>query len=244
MDPQKIPRHIAMIMDGNGRWAKLKGLPRLAGHARGVEVVDEIVQASLQIGIRYLTLYSFSQENWNRPAEEVQGLMELLHSFIVSKRATIIQNQIRLKTIGEIERLPLPIQKELQQTCALSQDFQKMTLVLALSYGSRAEILHAVQALMRQALQKREIPPLTPTIFSDFLETRGIPDPDLLIRTSGEHRISNFLLWQMAYTELYFTDTLWPDFNSQELFKAIESYQHRERRFGKTSDQLKGEVRP
>ncbi len=231
IDPKKIPQHVAMIMDGNGRWAKQQGLHRLEGHRRGTETVDDIVTFAQGMGVKTITLFAFSQENWNRPADEVSGLMDLLAQFLVFKRPKLIQNKIRLRTIGEVNKLPENVRRELAISIEETAHFNQMDLVLALSYGSRQEILRAVEKV-----SKGEI---SPECFEEALDTREIPDPDLLIRTSGEYRISNFLLWQMAYTELYFTDTLWPDFTREEFLKAILEYQRRERRFGLTSDQIR-----
>jgi len=236
IDPRKIPQHIAIIMDGNGRWAQKRDLLRLEGHKRGSEVAEDIVDAALELKVKYLTLYAFSQENWKRPGEEVVGLMDLLHYFLVSKREKFLKNGVRLRAIGEIESLPVAVKEVLLEIMDVTRSCDKLTLVLALSYGSRSEILRGIQRMLKQG---PEAPPLTAEVFAQFLDTKSIPDPDLLIRTSGEYRISNFLLWQMAYTELYFTETLWPDFNKDELLRAILEYQRRERRFGLTSDQLR-----
>lgn len=240
MDKAKLPRHIAIIMDGNGRWARNRDLPRLEGHRRGSETVEGIVEACREIGIEYLTLYAFSQENWNRPSDEVLGLMDLLKHFLVAKRPKLIKNDIRLRVIGQIDRLPEGVLRELTKTIAETRHCEKMTLVLALSYSSRSELTELVNQMVRSALAEGDA---SRVIREDELDrqlyTEGLPDPDLLIRTSGEHRISNFLLWQMAYTELYFTDTLWPDFNRQELEEAIREYQSRERRFGLTTEQVR-----
>lgn len=243
-DLKKLPQHIAIIMDGNGRWAKTQGFPRVEGHRRGSENVDEIVTACREIGIRYLTLYAFSMENWARPKDEITALMALLKEFLLSKREKLIKNEIRLLSIGDVERLPADVLNVLRETENMTSNFDKMHLVLALSYSSRDEIVRAVHAILKEkesgALKDSFI---SVENFSRYLDTSGIPDPDLLIRTSGEHRISNYLLWQSAYTELYFTDTNWPDFHKENLLKAIEEYQGRERRFGKTTDQIKSEVK-
>lgn len=252
LDPKKIPEHVAIIMDGNGRWATRQDLPRIEGHKRGVETVEEIVECAREIGVKYLTLYAFSLENWKRPIEEVSGLMDLLCQFLTAKRQKLIDNQIRFRTIGQVDRLPSSVVQELSLSVEATRRFERMNLVLALSYGSRNEILQAVDRLVRKRLAglSPAAPGGAPTPggapapverdeFVQCLDTREIPDPDLLIRTSGEHRISNFLLWQMAYTELYFTDVLWPDFKKEEFLKAIEEYQSRERRFGLTSDQIR-----
>jgi undecaprenyl diphosphate synthase len=240
LDDKKIPQHIAIIMDGNGRWATRQALPRLEGHKRGVETADEIVTCAKDLGVKYLTLFAFSQENWNRPPDEVAGLMDLLCNFLVSKRPKLIANQVRLLTIGDVESLPSPVIRELSASVEATRRMEAMTLVLALSYGSRKEIVKAAEQLIRKRISTPEpTAPVSPEEFAGFLDTKGIPDPDLLIRTSGENRISNFLLWQMAYTELYFTETPWPDFKKQEFLQAIEEYQSRERRFGLTSDQIR-----
>jgi undecaprenyl diphosphate synthase len=241
IDKERLPHHIAVIMDGNGRWAKNKLLNRISGHIKGVNAVREIVTACRELGIKVLTLYAFSIENWRRPAEEVRALMELLKEYLQKECPEMVQNNIRLNAIGRMEDLPPDVQTILQETKQRTRHCDGMILNLALSYGSRSEILHAVQGIVSD-LQKGKIKPEEITIqrFSQYLWTHGIPDPDLLIRTSGEFRISNFLLWQIAYTELYVTDTLWPDFDREELLKAIADYQSRERRFGLTSEQLNG----
>lgn len=240
IDLQKTPQHVAIIMDGNGRWATRQNLPRLVGHRKGTEVVDEIVTAALDVGVKYLTLYSFSQENWKRPSKEVIGLMELLRYFILSKKPDLIKNEIRLQTIGEIDRLPEEVKKEVLSTIEETKHLKKMTLILALSYGSRDEILRAVKKIVQKKVNSGDLEKeIEIEEFEEYLDTKNIPDPDLLIRTSGEHRVSNFLLWQMAYTELYFSEALWPDFTKDEFLKAIAEYQSRERRFGLTSDQIR-----
>jgi len=237
----KLPRHIAIIMDGNGRWAKKKSLNRINGHLKGIHAVREVVTACRELGIKVLTLYAFSVENWRRPTEEVNALMGLLKEYLQKECEEMVQNNIRLNAIGRIEDLPLDVQTTLQETKKKTEHCDGMILNLALSYGGRSEILHAVQAILSD-LQKGKVKPEEITIqrFPEYLWTHGIPDPDLLIRTSGEYRISNFLLWQIAYTELYVTKTLWPDFDRKELLKAIADYQARERRFGLTSEQLNG----
>jgi undecaprenyl diphosphate synthase len=241
IDKEKLPRHIAVIMDGNGRWAKKKSLNRISGHIKGVDAVREIVTACREVGIKVLTLYAFSMENWRRPKDEVKALMELLKTYLTKEAEKMVQNNIRLYAIGRLEDLPPDVQKTLRETMQKTNQCDGMILNLALSYGGRSEILYAVQGILSDLQNgkiKRE--DLTPQRFSQYLWTRGIPDPDLLIRTSGEFRISNFLLWQVAYTELYVTETLWPDFDRRELLKAISDYQSRERRFGLTSEQLNG----
>ena len=241
MDQERIPHHIAIIMDGNGRWAKKKSLNRIKGHTKGADAVREVTRACRELGIKILTLYAFSVENWKRPKEEVAALMELLKKYLLKERDEMINNNIRLRTIGRIRDLPPDVQTTLQETIRKTAHCDGMVLNLALSYGGRSEILHAVQEMIRK-VQTGTIRPeeINFQRFSQCLWTQGIPDPDLLIRTSGEFRISNFLLWQIAYTELYVTDTLWPDFDRNELIKAIVDYQSRERRFGMTSEQLNG----
>ncbi|MGA2462788.1 MAG: isoprenyl transferase [Thermodesulfobacteriota bacterium] len=241
IDKEKLPRHIAIIMDGNGRWAKKKNLNRISGHIKGVDAVREIVTACRELGIKVLTLYAFSIENWKRPKDEVGALMGLLMEYLFKEREEMVQNNIRLSAIGRIEDLPLEVQNTLRETSKKTEQCDGMILNLALSYGGRSEILHAVQGILSD-FQKGKIKPEEVNLqrFSQYLWTRGIPDPDLLIRTSGEFRISNFLLWQIAYTELYVTETLWPDFDRKELLKAIAAYQSRERRFGLISEQLNG----
>jgi len=238
---EKLPHHIAIIMDGNGRWAKKKFLNRISGHIKGVNAVREVVTACRELGIKVLTLYAFSIENWRRPADEVNALMGLLKEYLQKECAEMAQNNIRLNTIGRVEDLPPDVQTTLRETMEKTKHCDGMILNLALSYGGRSEILHAVQGILSD-LQKGKIKreEITVQRFHEYLWTHGIPDPDLLIRTSGELRISNFLLWQIAYTELYVTDTLWPDFDREELLKAIVDYQSRERRFGLTSEQLNG----
>lgn len=229
----KIPQHIAIIMDGNGRWAKERGLSRTEGHICGAKTIDTVVEEFRKIGVRYLTLYAFSEENWSRPSEEVSSLMALLHSYLLSKKQKMLDQGIRFHVIGDPSMLSKELRTEIASTIEATRRCDKMTLVVALSYGSRQEICRAVNKLMDKGISRVSIENI-----SDALDTGGIPDPDLLIRTSGEYRMSNFLLWQMAYTEFYFTDTLWPDFGKGEIAKAIEEYQKRERRFGLVSEQL------
>jgi undecaprenyl diphosphate synthase len=241
IDPKRLPHHIAIIMDGNGRWAKHKSLSRIKGHIKGIDAVRETITACRELGIKILTLYAFSIENWKRPREEVSALMGLLREYLLKEQGEMIRNHIRLRVIGRMEDLPRDVQSVLAETVQRTSPCEGMTLNLALSYGGRSEILHAVHHILkdvqREALKPEEI---NFQRFSSYLWTQGMPDPDLLIRTSGEFRISNFLLWQVAYTELYVTDTLWPDFDRRELMKAIMDYQSRERRFGMTSEQLNG----
>jgi len=241
IDKEKLPKHIAIIMDGNGRWAKKKLLNRISGHMKGVDAVREVVTACRELGIKILTLYAFSIENWRRPKEEVKALMGLLKDYLLKERQEMIENNIRLSAVGRLGDLPSDVQTTLQETMRMTKDCDGMILNLALSYGGRSEILHAVQGILSD-FQKKKIEPeeINQERFTRYLWTWGLPDPDLLIRTSGEFRISNFLLWQIAYTELYVTETLWPDFDLKELLKAIADYQSRERRFGLTSEQLNG----
>ncbi len=235
----RIPQHIAVIMDGNGRWAKLHGKERLYGHYNGVESVRAVITASVQLGVKYLTLYTFSTENWNRPKAEVDGLMELLVENIVKETPTFHKNNIRFTTIGDNSLLPEKALSKLEECIADTASNTGMTLVLALSYSSRWEITDAVRRIAEKVKRgELNVEDIDDQVVSDNLTTAGIPDPELLIRTSGELRLSNYLLWQMAYTELYFTDTLWPDFREESLYEAIVDYQKRERRFGKTSEQL------
>ncbi|MDR1592821.1 MAG: isoprenyl transferase [Prevotellaceae bacterium] len=232
---EALPAHIAIIMDGNGRWAKHRGLDRLVGHHRGVQSVRSVTEAATELGIRYLTLYTFSTENWNRPQNEIDGLMELLVDSIEKETPTFQRNNIRFDVIGDIARMPVLTAQKLRKCISDTGGNTGLTLILALSYSSRWEIVQAAKRIVDRALSSEEI---DEQVFASFLETERFPDPDLLIRTSGEVRVSNFLLWQIAYSELYFTDTLWPDFREAEFYKAIVSYQQRERRFGKTSEQL------
>lgn len=235
IDKTNLPKHIAIIMDGNGRWAETKGKLRVFGHNQGVKVVKQTVEAAAKIGIKYLTLYAFSTENWNRPKNEVNALMTLLVSSIHQETKTLMDNNICLNTIGNIDKLPSKAQKKLEEAIEKTKNNSRMTLILALSYSSRWEILNAVKNIVGDGLTKNQINEDT---FQQYLTTKSVPDPELLIRTSGEYRISNFLLWQIAYSELYFTDILWPDFKKIDLEKAILDYQNRERRFGKTTEQI------
>jgi undecaprenyl diphosphate synthase len=237
--PEKIPKHIAIIMDGNGRWANEKGQDRLFGHVSGVESVRETVKTGIELGVSYLTLYAFSTENWKRPKEEVDGIMDLLITSIANEIEEFNKNGVRLLTIGEINDLPKQCAKSLNNAIELTKENSKLTLILALNYSSKWEIVEAVKNIAQEVkdghLTTDQINDLT---LDQHLTTKEIPHPELLIRTSGEHRISNFLLWQIAYAELYFTETLWPDFDRTAFFEAIVDYQTRERRFGKTSEQL------
>lgn len=234
-----IPEHIAVIMDGNGRWAKEKGKARIFGHKNALTAVRETIERSAEVGVKYLTLYAFSSENWNRPKLEVAALMELLVSTIKKEIKSLNKNKIRLLAIGDITALPAKGQRELALAIESTKDNDRMTLVLALSYGSRAEIIKAVKDIASDVkngeISEEDIDEDT---FGGYLATKSIPDPDLLIRTSGESRISNFLLWQIAYSELLFVDKFWPDFRKEDLDLAIANYQNRERRFGKTSEQI------
>lgn len=239
IDQNNLPKHIAIIMDGNGRWAKKHAMGRIRGHKKGAQAVRTAVTSCREIGIQYLTLYAFSSENWGRPDEEVSALMSLLSDYLDQEVTTMQKQQIRLVTIGDIERLYPTVRDKLKQVKKLTEKNDKMVLNLALSYGSRDEILSAVQKIMADTRNgKLDAANIDQKIFERYLFTREMPDPDLLIRTSGEYRISNFLLWQLAYTELYFTDVLWPDFSKEDLLKAIVTYQRRERRFGLTSEQV------
>jgi len=234
LDPAKLPSHVAVIMDGNGRWAKKRLLNRIKGHEKGSETVRTIVRACRKIGISYLTLYAFSTENWQRPKSEVVALMTLLKKFLESEQKEMLDNNIRLHAIGQIERLPKNVRKALHNVMALTKKNDGMILNLALSYGGRAEIVKMVKEIAIKAKDGTIDPDsITPEIISEHLYTRQMPDPDLLIRTSGEMRISNFLLWQIAYSEIYITDTLWPDFGKDEFVRILKDYQQRERRYGK-----------
>ncbi|AXT51387.1 isoprenyl transferase [Aquimarina sp. BL5] len=234
-----IPEHIAIIMDGNGRWAKKKGFFRAVGHENGTKAVREVVEGAAEIGIKYLTLYAFSTENWNRPKLEVETLMRLLVSSLKKEIKTLQKNNIRLNAIGNLQALPEKARKELLEVIEKTKDNKHMTLSLALSYGSREELIKTIQEISNKVKNNVLSPHLiNEAVINEHLYTKTLPDVDLLIRTSGEQRISNFLLWQIAYAELYFTEILWPDFKRTDLFEAILNYQQRERRFGKTSEQL------
>lgn len=237
IDLNQLPRHITIIMDGNGRWARKRSLPRIAGHREGVRSVDEIVTACREIGVGAVTLYAFSEENWSRPSLEIRALWEILREFLRKEIDRMIRENIRFKTIGAVENLPGSAQRLIGESERRTAENDGMVLTLALSYGSRQEIIRAAQAVAeavkRDDLEVEDVP----RVFDQYLYTADIPDPDLLIRTSGEIRLSNFLLWQIAYTELYFTDIHWPDFRKPELYRAILEYQRRERRFGQTQEQ-------
>ena len=236
IEKENLPKHIAITMDGNGRWAKDKGKLRIFGHQHGVKAVRETVEAAAELGIKYLTLYAFSIENWKRSVREVNALMTLLISTISKETKTLMKNDICLNAIGNLSQLPKKCEQELEQAIEKTKNNKRMTLILAMSYSGRWEIVNAVNKILKEKNLRKEI---TEETFQQYLNTKGVPDPELLIRTSGEHRISNFLLWQIAYSELYFTDTLWPDFRKEDLLKAIIDYQKRERRFGETTQQIK-----
>lgn len=237
IDPKNLPKHVAIIMDGNGRWAKKRAMNRIRGHEEGAASVRNIVKASREIGIGWLTFYAFSEENWKRPKYEIEALMKLLSRFVKSELNDMLDNGIRFQTIGRIEKLPQYVQKILRKAKEETSENKDMVLTLALSYGSRQELSHAVRKIAER-IEAGDLTAekITEQIISDTLYTAGMPDPDLLIRTSAEYRLSNFLLWQMAYTEFYFTPTLWPEFRKEEYWQAIEEYQKRERRFGATGE--------
>jgi len=239
IDFNNLPRHIAVIMDGNGRWAKKKGALRIFGHRNAVQAVRDVTEGCGEIGIKYLTLYAFSTENWSRPKDEIEGLMELLVNTLKQEISTLMDNQVKLITIGDTSNLPEECQKNLQWAKDTTKNNSGLTLILALSYSGRWELAQAMKSILNGVkagtINEAEI---SEKLIEQHLQTSGIPDPELLIRTSGEMRVSNFLLWQIAYTELYITPTLWPDFRKENLYEAIWAYQQRERRFGKTSEQL------
>lgn len=239
IDLDRLPKHIAIIMDGNGRWAKQQNQPRVFGHKNGVRAVREVSEAAAELGVNYLTLYAFSTENWNRPALEVSALMGLLVETIRKEVSTLMENNIRLNAIGDLSKLPKRTYAALREGMKITSDNDRMTLTLALNYSSRWEITRAAQLIATEVQQGKLTPEdITDQSFSRYLATSDMPDPELLIRTSGELRISNYLLWQIAYSELYFTDKFWPDFRKPDLYDAILDYQNRERRFGKISEQL------
>jgi len=239
INTNNLPKHIAIIMDGNGRWAKQKGLLRTIGHEKGSKAVREVVEASAELGLENLTLYAFSTENWKRPKYEVDTLMKLLVSSLRKEIHRLQDNNIKLNAIGSLNLLPTKVLTELNEVIDSTKNNSRMTLTVALSYGSREELVHAMKEIGNKVKNNIISPEkIDETIINEHLYTQNLPDVDLLIRTSGEQRISNFLLWQIAYAELYFTDVLWPDFSKEELYLALHSYQNRERRFGKTSDQL------
>lgn len=234
-----IPEHIAVIMDGNGRWAKSQGAFRTFGHEHGVKAVRQTVEGCVELGVKYLTLYAFSTENWNRPPEEVEALMNILINSILSEMPTLKKEKIKLNAIGDLASLPESCKATLNQAIEDTATNDKMTLTLALSYSGRWDIVNAMKHFLKDLEdQKVSRESFSEAVFSQYLSTKNIPDPELMIRTSGEYRISNYMLWQIAYSELYVTDTLWPDFGKEDLFKAIKNYQSRERRFGKTSEQI------
>ena len=239
INPDKIPLHIAVIMDGNGRWAKQKGKLRVFGHQSAIKAVRDTTEGAAEIGVKYLTLYAFSTENWNRPKKEVDALMELLVHTIAKEKATLNKNDIRLLAIGNLKSLPKDCHAELMEAIEDTSHNKRMSLILALSYSSKWEITEAVRQIANKVKAGKLLPEdITEEDISEHLTTQGIPDPELMIRTSGEYRISNYLLWQLAYAELYFTEKLWPDFRREDLFEAIADYQKRERRFGRVSEQL------
>lgn len=239
LDQKCLPKHIAVIMDGNGRWAKKKGNPRVFGHKNGVAAVRDTVEACAELNIGYLTLYAFSTENWNRPRTEVDALMSLLVTTINKETKTLLENNVRLNAIGDLGSLPKGVAKNLNGAIEKTKDNTGLTLILALSYSSRWEIVKAAQQIANDAINGEVNPDsIDDNLFNSYLTTKDYPDPELLIRTSGESRISNFLLWQLAYTEMYFTSTLWPDFRREHLYEALSDFQCRERRFGKTSEQI------
>lgn len=239
IDKNRVPRHVAIIMDGNGRWAKAKGHDRIFGHQNGVDSVDKVTEAATELGVEYLTLYAFSTENWNRPVAEVDALMDIFSSALKAHIEKISKNNVRFIVIGDWDRLSEKTRTNMQDAMKLTEKNSGLKLILAISYSSRWEIINAVKNITKD-VQKGAINPsdINDELFSNYLTTKGIPDPDLLIRTSGEYRISNFLMWQLSYSELYFTDLCWPDFKKEEFYEAILNYQKRERRFGKTSEQL------
>lgn len=235
----RIPRHLAIIMDGNGRWAQQRRLPRIAGHQRGVQTVQAIVEECRRLGVGYLTLYAFSSENWGRPQEEVHALMDLLGNYLQRELDTMLRHRVRLNVIGQTGKLPAGVRQILERTVERTAGNDGMVLTLALSYGARDEILRATRVLAGEAADGRLQPDqIDEQRFAGALDTAGLPDPDLLIRTSGEMRVSNFLLWQIAYAELYFSELLWPDFDCMELQRALEEFARRQRRFGLTGDQI------
>lgn len=240
INPEALPKHLAIIMDGNGRWAKKQGLLRTIGHENGAKAVRQTVETCARLGIKNLTLFAFSTENWNRPKLEVDTLMKLLSKALKKELNTLTKNDIRLNTIGDIESLPKSVAKNLIEVVESTKENQRMNLTLALNYGSREEITRATKLIADKVKNNIiSIEDIDESVINNHLYTRNLPDVDLVIRTSGEQRISNFLLWQIAYAELYFTNVLWPDFSAEHLMEALESYQNRERRFGKTSEQLK-----
>ena len=230
----KIPRHIAIIMDGNGRWAKTRGLSRINGHRQAAKAVRETIEACIELGVEYVTLFAFSTENWSRPKREIQALMQLLRNFLIEERENILKNNIRLNVIGRVGQLPDFVLEELKKTTALSEKNRRLVLTLALNYGGRQDIVDAVKKIAEKVSTEQMAPAdIDEDVFSGYLETSEMPDPDLLIRTSGEFRISNFLLWQLSYSELWITPVLWPDFRKKDVIEAVKEYSKRERRYGK-----------
>ncbi len=239
LDSGKVPKHVAVIMDGNGRWAKQKGQPRVFGHRQGVESVRAVVRAARKCGVRYITLYAFSTENWNRPDWEINALMELLVSSLRKETAELLKEGVKISVVGNVERLPSVCKRELDEAMKLTEANSQLTMTLALSYSGRWDILEAARKLAAMSASGQiQAQDIDESLFSQALSTAAIPDPELMIRTSGEYRVSNYLLWQGAYSELYFTPTLWPDFREEEFYAALLDYQNRERRFGKTSEQI------
>lgn len=239
IDNQRIPKHVAIVMDGNGRWANGRSKPRLFGHKAGADSVRDVVETACDLGIDVLTLYAFSSENWNRPEKEVSGLMSILQTFLKSELKRMLKNGVKLSCIGNIDRLPENVRKTLESSMAKTAGNKRLVLNLALSYGSRDEITRAIQNIARECVEGSLQPEnISHQTISAGLYTAGLPDPDLLIRTGGEARLSNFLLWQASYSEIYFTDVMWPDFRKEQFKKAILDYQNRERRFGKTGAQI------
>jgi undecaprenyl diphosphate synthase len=239
LDPARVPRHVAIIMDGNGRWAQARRQPRLFGHKAGVESVRKVVEAAREIGVEILTLYAFSSENWKRPVSEVSGLMSFLKSYVLAELSRMVQNNIRFTCIGDLERLPLDVRNALEKAKAETASNTKMVLNLALSYGSRSELTRAIRRIAADCASGILQPEMIDEdLISTYLDTAGMVDPDLLIRTGGEARLSNFLLWQASYSEIYFTNVMWPDFRTEAFLLAISDFQQRERRFGRISAQL------
>jgi undecaprenyl diphosphate synthase len=242
LDHSRLPRHVAVIMDGNGRWAEQRGLSRLYGHRVGKDSVRAIVESSRKLGIKYLSLFAFSSENWNRPPREVDGLMALLRKYLASELGKMMRHGIRLLAVGSLRKLPPAVREALRSSIAATRNNTGMTVILAVSYGGREDIARAARAIAR-SVERGKLAPgqITEETVSEHLGTKGVPDPDLLIRTSGEMRISNFFLWQLAYTEMYVTETLWPDFREREYFQALAFFQQRQRRFGRTAAQIERE---
>lgn len=239
IDRNRLPKHVAVIMDGNGRWAQRRGRDRVYGHQQGVAAVRKVIEAAAEAGIKYLTLYAFSTENWNRPGEEVSALMDLMVASLNNETDKLLKNEIALRVIGDIGRLSPAMRARLFETISVTAGGSRMTLIVALSYSSKWEITEACRKIAADVHDKKiEISEITEDTLSDNLSTAGIPEPELMIRTGGEKRISNFLLWQLAYSELYFTEKLWPDFGKEDFYKAVANFQKRERRFGKTSEQI------